>query len=199
MSVSASRPKIHLLILPAGLGLCALVLAGCAAPGDGPAPAATSTAKLSDVFATPDWAKFTGGGSTKPLVQRAVTPEDLISPEGYCAQNAQVAAAAPPTTDDSTPTNTEMLQGQGALPQVSGGIALAMTECEVAQRAGTPGRTDIGAEGEVRVTTLTYMEGPWPGVYRFRSGRLVSIDRVDPPAPVKPKKPAAKPRSTQRR
>jgi hypothetical protein len=191
MSLSAS----HGMVVPLCLGLCALALAGCAAPGDGPAPAATSTAKLSDVFATPDWAKFTGDGGNKPLVQRAVTPEDLISPEGYCAQSAQAAAIAP-TTDDSTPTNAEMLQGQGALPQVSGGIALAMTECEVAQRAGTPGRTDIGAEGEVRVTTLTYMEGPWPGIYRFRAGRLVSIDRVDPPAP---KKPAPKPRSTQRR
>jgi hypothetical protein len=181
MSLSAGRG----LIVPLGLGLCAFVLAGCAAPGDGPAPAATSTAKLSDVFATPDWAKFTGGGDNKPLVQRTVTAEDLISPEGYCAQSAQAAAIAP-TTDDSTPTNTEMLQGQDALPQVAGGIALAMTECEVAQRAGMPSRTDIGAEGEVRVTTLTYMDGPWPGIYRFRSGRLVSIDRVDPPAPKKP-------------
>jgi hypothetical protein len=29
---------------------------------------------------------------------------------------------------------------------------------------------------------LTYLKGPWPGVYRFTAGRLVSIERA-PAAP----------------
>ncbi|MBZ0147273.1 MAG: hypothetical protein K8F62_06970, partial [Pseudorhodoplanes sp.] len=37
---------------------------------------------------------------------------------------------------------------------------------------------------------LTYREGPWPGIYRFRGGRLVSIERVEVIEPPKPKKPA---------
>jgi hypothetical protein len=36
------------------------------------------------------------------------------------------------------------------------------------------------------------MQGLWPGIYRFRSGRLVSIERVEVPEPVKSKKPVAR-------
>ena len=177
-----------------GGGLCAaaaLMLAACAAtPTDGPAPAVTSTAKLSDVFATPDWAKFTGA-SNRPLVQRTVTPDDLISAEGRCAGAPEQASAMAATDGNAPGTTAEALQGQGALPTVSGGIALAMTECQVAQRAGTPERVEIGSEGTERTVVLTYMQGQWPGIYRFRSGRLASIERVEAPPPVKPK-PAAR-------
>lgn len=175
----------------AGLCAAALALSACAGQTDGPAPATNSNLKLSDVFATPDWAKFTGS-SGKPLVQRAVTPDDLISAEGSCvAAPAQASAMA--ATDGTAPDSTaEALQGQGALPQVSGGIALAMTECEVVQRAGTPTQFEIGAEGQERVATLTYLQGQWPGLYRFRGGRLASIERVAVPEPPKTKKPAPK-------
>jgi hypothetical protein len=165
-------------------------LAGCASQTDGPAPAASSSAKLSDVFATPDWAKFTS--STKPLVQRAVTPNDLIGADGSCAGAPGQATAMAATDGNAPDTNAEALQGQGGLPQVSGGIALAMTECEVVQRAGVPTQFEIGADGQERVTTITYTQGMWPGLYRFRGGRLASIERVAVPEPVKPKKPAPK-------
>ncbi len=165
----------------------ALGLSACASQTDGPAPAANSSAKLSDVFATPDWAKFSGSTS-KPLVQRAVTENDLLGPDGSCAAAPAQATAMAPT--DAPDSNAEALQGQGTLPPVSGGIALAMTECEVVQRAGMPTQFNIGAEGPERVTTITYAEGMWPGLYRFRSGRLTSIERVEVPEPPRTRKPA---------
>jgi hypothetical protein len=174
----------------AGLLAATVLLAACAAQTDGPAPAANSSLKLSDVFATPDWARFTGGGN-KPLVQRTVTPNDLIGPDGTCTGAGQTSALA--ETDGGVPeSNSEALQGQGGLPPVSGGIALAMTECEVVQRAGTPSQFEIGADGQERVTTMTYTEGLWPGLYRFRGGRLTSIERIAVPEPPKTKKPAAR-------
>jgi hypothetical protein len=44
------------------------------------------------------------------------------------------------------------------------------------------------ARGE-RSLTLTCFRGPWPGIYRFASGRLVSIERAPlAAAPEKPQK-----------
>ncbi len=165
------------------------VLAGCAKPD-----ASQPTGKLSDVFATPDWAKFS---AAKPAAQRAITPDDLLTADGRCALSADAAtvgasdaamAAAPDTT-------TEALAAPGALPALPGGVALAMTECQVVQRTGSPERFDIGAEGGERVLTMTVTQGPSPGLYRFRGGRLVSIERIElPPAP-KPVR-AARPKKT---
>jgi len=169
----------------AGLIATAGALAACASPTEGPAPAANSTAKLSDVFATPDWAKFSGT-TAKPLAPRTVTQNDLIGADGACAGAPSEQASAMAPTDGTAP------DGQ-ALPAVTGGIALAMTECEVVQRAGIPTQFEIGADGGERVTTITYQQGQWPGLYRFRGGRLVSIERVAPPEPPKTRKPAPRP------
>jgi hypothetical protein len=184
-------------VLCAGLCATACALAACAGTADGPAPAASSNLKLSDVFATPDWAKFTGASKTQG--PRPVTAEDLIDADGRCA-GAPIATAMAATDGTTADSTAEALQGQGALPQVSGGIALAMTECEVVQRAGLPTQFQIGAEGTERQVTITYTSGQWPGLYRFRGGRLVSIERVEVPPPTKPQraaprtaKPAAKP------
>jgi hypothetical protein len=156
--------------------------------------------KLSDVFATPDWAKFTGA-STTTTFQRAVTPEDLITADGRCAGSPEpVASVASDSTDGTNPAGPEAT-GMPApqAPTVSGGIALAMTECQVAQRAGSPEQVDIGADGQDRSVTLTYRRGPWPGIYRFRAGRLVSIDRVEvPPEPKAKKQPAKKKKQPNR-
>jgi hypothetical protein len=73
-----------------------------------------------------------------------------------------------------------------------GGIALAMTECEVVKRAGTPENVEVGTtdRGE-RAVTLTYTGGPRPAIYRFAAGRLYAIERAaEPPEPAKPAKPA---------
>jgi hypothetical protein len=66
-----------------------------------------------------------------------------------------------------------------------------MTECQVMQRTGAPERFDIGAEGTERIMTMTVTQGPNPGLYRFRGGRLVTVERIDVPAP-KPAKAKAR-------
>ena len=78
----------------------------------------------------------------------------------------------------------------GALPpEVRGGprgISLAMTECQVVSVAGYTDRVEISAnERGERLVTLTYLSGDRPGIYRFRSGRLVSMERVAEPAQAK--------------
>jgi hypothetical protein len=158
---------------------------------------AAQSGKLSDTFATPEWAKFT---STAPSAsRRTVTQNDLITADGRCA-----ALEAPmQATDGSAPPESAdaALAGQGPLPGVQGGVALGMSECEIMQRTGSPDRFDIGAEGGDRIMTMTVTRGPNPGLYRFRGGRLTSVDRVEVPAPPKPtkqKSPARKQSSAQR-
>lgn len=74
-----------------------------------------------------------------------------------------------------------------------GGVGLGMTECQVVARTGQAGQVDIGADdkGERKVV-LTYMSGPWPGIYTFSAGRLKMVDRVVQPEPVKPAKKKAR-------
>jgi hypothetical protein len=85
-----------------------------------------------------------------------------------------------------------------------------MTECDAVRRAGTPANVSIGlGNSNDRKVVLTYLAGPWPGIYTFSSGRLKEINA----APVQPKsakpvakkktaktaaKPAAKPAAQQR-
>ena len=72
------------------------------------------------------------------------------------------------------------------------GISLAMTECQVMSIAGYTDRVEIGANprGE-RTVTLTYLSGDRPGIYHFRNGRLMAMERVaEPAAPKKPAKTA---------
>ena len=62
-----------------------------------------------------------------------------------------------------------------------------MTECQTVQRAGGPSSVSIsaGEKGERRVV-LTYLSGPWPGIYTFADGRLKVIDRApEQPKPAK--------------
>jgi hypothetical protein len=110
-------------------------------------------------------------GSAAPVAElRPVTAADLVGPQGQCA----------------TPQGTDAARG---------GIALAMTECEVVSRAGTPENVELGTnERGERSATLTYSNGPRPGIYRFTGGRLSAIERgpEPPPEPPKAKKPPAK-------
>jgi hypothetical protein len=183
-----------------------------------------------DVFAKPDWARPTGDARGTDLgPQGPVGPDDLVGADGRCvlgaAETAQAAAPPPapaaangPTADrpvgstagDLAGTNPgDGLQGgpqgsgpQGSGPQVLGGIALGMTECQAVHRAGQAGNVNISAgdRGE-RTVVLTYLSGPWPGIYHFADGRLKVIDRAPaPPEPPKAppkkktkKKPAKKP------
>jgi hypothetical protein len=72
------------------------------------------------------------------------------------------------------------------------GVGLEMTECEVVRALGTPQSAEVGAENGVRVVLLNYRSGDRPGIYRFFSGRLKSIEQGDEPPPVAKKPPAAK-------
>jgi hypothetical protein len=64
-----------------------------------------------------------------------------------------------------------------------------MTECQVVGIIGATDRVEIGAnERGERTVTLTYLSGDRPGIYRFRNGRLASMERVAEPA--QPKRPA---------
>jgi hypothetical protein len=122
---------------------------------------------------------------------------------------ADPVAAAPPAQPAQDPINPRSNQalyftagpqagpasggpGSGQLPsEVRGGprgIALAMTECQVVSVAGYTDRVDVSAnERGERVVTLTYLAGDRPGIYRFRNGRLINMERVAEPA--QPKKP----------
>lgn len=101
---------------------------------------------------------------------RAIRPlgaPALINPDGSCTAAADPEFAA------------------------GGGIALDMSECDVVQRAGAPDNIEFGTGGE-RALVLTYVRGERPGIYRFRAGRLISMERGAEPEPEKPVKPAKK-------
>jgi hypothetical protein len=176
MQGSAEHRSGRIVWRAAAIALLASVIGACSADiglnnvtfTPNPEPART---------AKPDWTSFSGSKSEFSL--RPVNKADLVGAEGQCAGGPGQVAAAPgePVLPATTPT-------------VQGGIALQMTECDVVKRTGLPDRTDIATNprGE-RAVTLTVTRGPWPGVYRFDSGRLVSIERAgSPPAPAKGKK-----------
>jgi hypothetical protein len=157
-----------------------------------------------DIFAKPDWAQPVSVSRTADLGPKGpVGPDDLVGADGRCglvaADTAQAAVPQPPA-DRPVGSVAGDLAGapmptaapgaanpEPATPQVMGGIALGMTECQAVQRAGYPGNVAISAgdRGE-RSVVLTYLSGPWPGIYRFSDGRLKVIDRA--PAPPEPPK-----------
>jgi hypothetical protein len=110
-----------------------------------------------------DWSQAWGRSSSG-----TVTTADLVSSRGQCP--------LPPLA----PSQSAMAgQAQAEL----GGIALEMSECEVVHRTGPVEKMEVGTTGRgERSLVLTYLKGPWPGVYRFTAGRLVSIERA-PAAP----------------
>jgi hypothetical protein len=162
-------------VLLAAIPIAAVcALSGCATPD-----AIQPTGKVSDTFATPEWAK---GNQARTATTRAITQNDLINPDGSCAFAAATDGVAPPTSDSGEAT----LSGQGPLPAVQSGVGLGMTECQVLERTGAPDTFNISAEGTERIATLTVTRGSWPGLYRFRGGRLASIERVEVPKTAKP-------------
>lgn len=168
-----------------------------------------------DVFGKPEWAKFTDAKTAELGPKGPVGPDDLVAADGRCvaAAPAQAQAAAQPAPADEPAAERPVGSMAGDLagapmpaataasinpggpepgaPAVTGGIALGMTECQAVQRAGTPGNVAISAgdKGERKVV-LTYLSGPWPGIYHFAGGRLKEIVRA--PAPPEPPKTAKK-------
>lgn len=162
------------------------------------------------LFAKPDWARpVTTGVNLGP--QGPVGAEDMVSADGRCAVPAAATTEPAPPADravgtaagdlagSQTPAATpaaatpnsglQRLEPAAGPPPVAGGIALGMTECQAVQRAGTPNDVAISADqkGERKVV-ITYLSGPWPGIYTFAGGRLSVVER----APEQPKPAASK-------
>jgi hypothetical protein len=161
------------------------------------------------LLSKPDWA-VTSKGGVNLGPQGPVGAEDMVSADGACAAPAaaaaQAAEASTPVAGDAadtttaTPASANPNSGLQRLepasgPQVSGGIGLGMTECQVVQRAGSPSSVAIsGVEKGDRKVVLTYLSGPWPGIYTFAGGRLKVVDRApEQPKPAAPKTPKKKP------
>lgn len=109
------------------------------------------------------------------------------SAAGGGAAASSTGGASPPADSSATAAPPPVIS---VVPHQNSGVALGMTECEVAARAGAPEQVNISVDerGE-RAVVLSYMRGEHPGIYRFRAGRLFIIERVAEPEPEKPKKP----------
>ena len=116
---------------------------------------------------------------------RPVTANDLADANGACPNFAAPSAPqAPPGNGDAgsaAPSDTSTLLGAG--------VALGMSECDVVARLGAPTAVNLGQNPNgSRNTILTFKSGPRPGLYRFNSGRLSEMDRVELPPPAQPEK-----------
>jgi hypothetical protein len=183
-------------VAPLCLALC-LALAGCSSQ---PSSDAEVRSKLR--LTRPEW----NVSPVSAAVPRGVTADDLVAPDGRCAGDPAPAETgtrpgalnfqAGPEVPSARPAATP---APSAEPSGRGGIALEMTECDVIRAAGHTDQVEISAnERGERSVILSYLQGPHPGIYRFVSGRLKSIERApvpDVPVAAKPsgKKPAKKP------
>lgn len=130
-----------------------------------------------------------------PAQQAPPTDRAVGSVAGDLAGAPMPAAASSAQRDPGL----DRLEPANAPSLVTGGIALGMTECQAVQRAGLANNVAIGAgdRGERKVV-LTYLGGPWPGIYTFADGRLKVIDRApeQPKAAKSPTKKAPKKKAT---
>ena len=119
---------------------------------------------------------------------RPVTQNDLVDANGACPSYVAAAPAqsAGANSSDALPADQAALIGAG--------VALGMSECDVVSRLGAPNAVNLGRyPNGLRSAILTYNGGARPGVYRFESGRLSEMDRVEaPPPPPAPEKKVAK-------
>jgi hypothetical protein len=113
-----------------------------------------------------------------PMPQGPVSPPPKRKPTQLADAGAGV---------DIGPLRPAGPAGAGGQP-VLGGVALGMTECQAVRRAGHPSHVTItaGKKGRRKVV-LTYLTGPWPGVYTFESGRLKEVNAA--PGELKPATP----------
>jgi hypothetical protein len=163
------------------LAVLSVVLAACS----GADLSQVSLPKVdSSILVTPNFNEF----QKREQALGPTGPQDLVDASGRCP-----AAAAPVQVPDVAGGT----QGSAPAAQLSGRpIVLKMTECDLVGAAGAPQDIQIGAnERGDRTVTLEYKAGVHAGIYRFVSGRLVSVERVEgaPEAPAK-KPPARKPK-----
>ena len=154
------------------------------------------------LFKSQDWGTSDSRVMAKDAMPSGpVSPEDEVDAAGRCnvPATAQTEIAVGTVAGDLGTTTSAAPAAQAVAP---GGISLGMTECQVVSHAGQPGQVDIGADDKGnRKVVLTYMNGPWPGIYTFAAGRLKVVDRVaapEQPKPAKRKARGAKSANTQR-
>jgi hypothetical protein len=191
--------------LVCGIGLSA---AGCSnSPLTNADSYREAFSRTPDIFTVPEWAKSNRADNVNLGPTGPVGPDDLVSADGACAAKPEAAQAAAPQPEAAAPQQAASAPMPDRLepttpgsftPTVSGGVALAMTECEVVRRAGQPSNVAIGADPKGgRKVTLTYASGPWPGIYQFESGRLKVIEAAPQAAkPAAKKQPAKRPAKT---
>jgi hypothetical protein len=172
---------------PAAVALSLVVLGVVLAACSGPDLSQVSVPKVdSSIFVTPNFNEF----QKREQGLGPIGPQDLVDASGRCP-----AAASAQGTDVAGGGQA----GAGSAPaaQLSGRpVVLKMTECDLVGAAGAPQDIQIGAnERGDRTVTLEYKAGMHAGIYRFVSGRLVSVERVEgaPEAPAK-KPPSRKPK-----
>jgi hypothetical protein len=133
-----------------------------------------------------------------------LTAEDFVGPDGRCAGDAAPSGFAPGALQFQAGSEAKSA-GSPAAPEpaptptpLARAITLDMSECELVSTLGPTNQVEIGAtERGERSVVLTYLQGERPGIYRFISGRLKSMERApELPAAAKPapaKKPGKKP------
>src|SRR5215471_14374411 len=174
-----------------------------------------------DLLGKSDWARASTS-SVNLGPQGPVAAEDMVSADGRCGPSAATAPAPEPTAGQPpadhaegsvggdpagspmpAPTQASATPDSGlqrldmpSAPRVAGSIALGMTECQAVQRAGAPSNVAISAnEKGTRKVVLTYLSGPWPGIYTFIAGRLNVVEV----APDQPKPAKAAPKKTPKK
>jgi hypothetical protein len=136
----------------------------------------------------PDWDSF-----------RAPTADALFKRTSVTSyRDTTLGPVAPEVSADGE----QAASADAAVPMIPSAVALEMSECDVVKRAGTAENVDVGsANGGERVVTLTYLNGPRPGIYHFSAGRLKSMERAPEPVvaakPAKPVKRTAKSKAAQ--
>jgi len=129
--------------------------------------------------------------ATAPQPARAAEPEPPADPAFGSVAGDLAGRPMPAATAAESNPNERLQNPEPARPQVVGGIGLGMSECDAVRRAGVPGNVNIGTgNGGERTVVLTYLTGPWPGIYHFADGRLKVIER----APEQPKPAKAPPK-----
>jgi hypothetical protein len=205
--------------------LLAAATAGCSGATDAFKSDAGWFSKPMNVFSRADGSDASATDKNFDLGPKGPAPaEELVGTDGRCfaLATAEAPAAPQPPAEPAVGSMAGDLAGspmpagapapvepEPGTPQVVGGIALGMTECDAVRRAGTPANVSIGVgDNNDRKVVLTYLAGPWPGIYTFSSGRLKEINAAPAqPKPAKPvakkkaaktaAKPAAKPKATQ--
>ncbi|MBS0535609.1 MAG: hypothetical protein JSR72_16255 [Proteobacteria bacterium] len=207
-----ARRDLHWKLATAGL--LTLGLAGCSGMSDTfNSDAGWFSKPMSGLLSREDGSGSMGNKSFTLGPSGPVGPEELVNADGSCAPAAPetpapASPAAPAAQQGDRPVGSAAgdlagapMAGGDASPPVLGGIALGMTECQAVRRAGAPSNVAIGSgDNNERKVVLTYLSGPWPGIYTFASGRLKVVDEVPQAQKPKPtRKPVAKKRAPAKR